>query len=87
MSFGVSYEEYTRIFNFDSSPVAASTLSQYSTLFAVILVIIAFFSLSLALLVDKKSQSPFNYFFHAILASLSIGLGSVYVANSFGVYV
>ncbi|CAG90910.1 DEHA2G19734p [Debaryomyces hansenii CBS767] len=40
MSFGVSYEEYTQIFNFESNPVVASSLSKYSTLFAVILVII-----------------------------------------------
>lgn len=87
MPFGESYERYTRIFSFDSTPVTASALSGYSTIFAVILVIVAFFSLSLALLVDRKSQSPFSYFFHAILASLSVGLGSVYVANSFGIYV
>ena len=47
----------------------------------------AFISLSLALLVDKKAQSPVSYFTHATIASLAVGLGSIYVSNLVGVYI
>ncbi|CAH2355162.1 putative dolichyl-diphosphooligosaccharide-protein glycosyltransferase subunit OST5 [[Candida] railenensis] len=52
-----------------------------------ILTILAFASLSLAFLGDKRTQSAFSYTFYALGASLSIGLGSIYLSNTLGVYV
>ncbi|XYA00437.1 hypothetical protein QA089_002976 [Meyerozyma guilliermondii] len=83
--FGQSYEEYTNLYASGSSPIVPS--DKYSGIITVLLIIVAFISLSLALLVDKKAQSPVSYFTHATIASLAVGLGSIYVSNSVGVYI
>ncbi|CCE79832.1 Piso0_002923 [Millerozyma farinosa CBS 7064] len=82
-----NYEELSQIYKQRSVPIAPSPWSQHSTWVAALLTVIAFMSLSLALLVYSKSKSTGKFLFNAIIASLSIGVGSIYVSNNFGVYV
>ncbi|KAG2734140.1 hypothetical protein G9P44_002146 [Scheffersomyces stipitis] len=87
MSHGESYSEYTRIYSLESSPVEASAVTRSSALLTLLLLVIAFFSLSLALIGDRKKKSPLAYIVYAAVASLSIGYGSVCVSNFVGVYI
>lgn len=84
---GASYEEYTKLFNFESVPLKENVIYEHLGFLTIILSIVAFFSLSLALLVNIKNKSHVSYVLNAIVASLSIGMGSILVSNYAGVYI
>lgn len=71
----------------DSSPVESSPFTTYTTVFTVLLLLLAFGSLSMALLGDVKQKSAVSYTLNAIVASISIGLSAIYVSNYVGVYI
>ena len=52
-----------------------------------LLLLLAFGSLSMALLGDVKQKSAVSYTLNAIVASISIGLSAIYVSNYVGVYI
>ncbi|CAN3356552.1 hypothetical protein DICA3_C03840 [Diutina catenulata] len=82
---GAAYEEYSKLFHVTSAPVEVNDSQvAFKALFFVVL---AFISLSMVFIGDKKKQNPLAYVFNAAVASASIGLGTVYVSNFVGVYV
>ncbi|KAL7667130.1 hypothetical protein ABC855_g792 [[Candida] zeylanoides] len=85
MALGEPYEEYTRVFHYASHAVSGDSSSD--AFLALALILLAFVSLALALLGDKKTQSSLYYLAYSLVASLSIGLGSIYVSNTVGVYI
>ncbi|QWU86971.1 hypothetical protein CA3LBN_001189 [Candidozyma haemuli] len=80
----VSFTDLDALFKRGSSEIFPSALQQQQTVITVVLVLLAFVSLALAFL---NRSSPAKYFSSAAVASVSIGLGSIYVANFFGVYI
>lgn len=80
----ITYAELEDLFKNKSLEIFPSAFQQQQTLITVVLVLLSFVSLSLAFL---NRSSPVKYFSSAAVASLSIGLGSIYVANFFGVYI
>lgn len=84
---GESYELYASIFASESSPVELHQFSTFSALFTLLLVLIAFASLSMTLLGDVKKKSLVSYLSNSIIASISVALGSIYIANFVGVYI
>ena len=86
-SLGAPYNEYASLYDVGSSPVESSPFTAYTTVFTVLLLLLAFGSLSMALLGDVKQKSAVSYTLNAIVASISIGLSAIYVSNYVGVYI
>ena len=87
MSHGASYEELTKLFMFEAEPITPSPMYDHLALVTLALIIVAFFSLSMALLVNLKNKSTVSYVINSLIASFSIGMGSILVSNYVGVYI
>ncbi|KAK6201241.1 uncharacterized protein RJT21DRAFT_120291 [Scheffersomyces amazonensis] len=84
-SYGASYLKYSTDFTTGSHPVNFSSVTPLTAIYTLTLIILAFGSLSLAFI--GKSKSPITFIFYALIASLSIGYGSISVSNYVGVYI
>ncbi|RCK65025.1 hypothetical protein Cantr_00769 [Candida viswanathii] len=84
---GAPYNEYAKLFDINSSPVQLSAITNATTIFTALLLLISFGSLAMALLGDVKKKNPVVYILNAIVASVSVGLSAVYVSNFVGVYI
>ncbi|ODV78695.1 uncharacterized protein CANTADRAFT_7045 [Suhomyces tanzawaensis NRRL Y-17324] len=87
MSYGADYDEINKIFTFGSTPVEASAFTRNSAVVTAILLLIAFTSLTMTFMSDRKTKSPVVYLLQALVASLSVGFSTIYVSNFVGVYI
>lgn len=86
-SYGASYEEFTKLFTFEAEAITPSALYDHLGLATLVLLVIAFFSLSMAMLVNMKNKAHVSYVVNCLIASVAIGCGSILVSNYVGVYI
>lgn len=86
MSFGESYEKYSRLFQ-QAETIRINDIYNHLGLIVTVLGIIAVFSTSFALLINLKNQNHLAFFINSIVASITIGLLAVMLANYVGVYI
>ncbi|EGW31068.1 uncharacterized protein SPAPADRAFT_62993 [Spathaspora passalidarum NRRL Y-27907] len=84
---GAPFEEYIQLFSQESSPVQLHAVTTNTTIFTAVLILIAFGSLSLIFLGDVKNKGLVNYVLNSLVASLAVGLSSIYISNFVGVYI
>lgn len=87
MSYGASYEQYSQLFAEQAKEITPSIIYQNLGLVTMLLLIVVFFSLSMAFLVFLKNKSHGSFVVSAAIASVSIGVGSILLSNYVGVYI
>ncbi|RLV91701.1 Protein disulfide-isomerase MPD1 [Spathaspora sp. JA1] len=82
---GAPYEEFIKLFLVESSPVHLHAISAKTTISTILLILVAFGSLSVIFLGgDAKKRDIPSYILYSLVASLSIGLSAIEISNFVG---